>query len=99
MEDSISVPLLASDKYGGPYDHKAYIAGCQVGLISARLSAAKSLGLTVDHMFVLRDNLKQIDLVAMSYGAVLCMHEIDPERYPDEYQDWVFVGFQWGERP
>lgn len=99
MEENLTVPLVASDKYGGPFDHRAYIAGCQMGLISARLAAAKSLGLTVDHFFILKDNLKQADLVAMSYGSVMCQHELDPEQFPEEGKDWVYVGFQWAAQP
>jgi hypothetical protein len=95
MEDSFSVPLVGSDKFGGPFDHRSYIAGCQIGLISARLAVAKGMGLTVDHFYILKDNLKQADLLAMNYGAVICCHELNPEYFPEEHQDWVYVGFQW----
>jgi hypothetical protein len=65
-------PLVATREFGGPYDSASYIAGWEMGELQAMLAE----GHQIYALSIRAENLRQADILAMSYGYLMAAHEM-----------------------
>jgi hypothetical protein len=64
-------PLVNVKSVGGKFDDDAFTAGYEVGGIGQRLAMQMAIGCLPYTVTIRRDNLTQIDLIAMHFELVL----------------------------
>jgi hypothetical protein len=79
-EYGLVMPFLPVKSKGGPHDDDAYVAGYEMGLMSARLESVGDW--VVNCAFTIHaENAVQADLVAMRHGFVTT-HAVEQAEYP-----------------
>jgi hypothetical protein len=63
VEYALVMPFVTVRSKGGPHDDQSYVAGYEVGLISAEMAHASKRVTRYVHM----ENVPQLDLVAMQH--------------------------------
>lgn len=100
MMHQLTMPFIATQSHGGPYDDAAFCAGWEMGALHAQLRAMSgpaAVGLvTVNFGAVIRRaNCPQADLIAMDCGAVLYINEW-PDVVPEPARtEWACIRFCW----
>lgn len=92
------MPFVTTVSHGGPHDDDSYCAGWEMGALDIRLNAARHLGLGLPTVTVKRDNLPQLDLIAMKAGARMIVADWDniPHNLDDETRRvWAMVTFEY----
>lgn len=70
VEFGLVMPFVVCQSQGGPYEDQAFVAGYELGLLSARLEAQPPFL----RLPLRTDSMKQVDLIAMRHGYSLTAH-------------------------
>jgi len=73
----LSMPFVIVTSNGGPYDDAAFVAGATCGHLIAELEAVSQHGAVPRDRYVRTEYLPQVDLIAMRYGYLLQLGEVD----------------------
>lgn len=84
------MPFVVCVDQGGPFDSKAFVAGCEFERHNAELRACP--GALAWQAYVVPEMVPQYDLLAMHHGFTMQSEPWD--EHPD---DWVLVTFTKGE--
>lgn len=86
-----TIPLVACQSQGGPYDDEAFQAGLLTGTINQALATAGHTGTPVSVCFVVPAALvPQLELLAMNHGLTHSTHR--PAGDPGMVYLWFAVG-------
>ena len=94
-ECGLIMPFVVVESKGGPYDDGAYVAGCELGDMMARMRFAKEFRFDFPDQVVHRENVPQIDLIAMRYGIVMTELDWGPEVDEATAAEWAWVSFRY----
>lgn len=84
----LAIPFVVCTSEGGPFDDEAFVAGVQVGEAMTTLRSLRALDAAESgRVWVDKRLRKQLDLVAMHYGYVAEVEEVDD---PDCESMWVW---------
>jgi hypothetical protein len=79
------MPFVAVVSRGGPFEDDSYVAGYEMGLLSAALGMQPATFRTTIHA----GNRAQADLLAMKHGYTMSVDDIHDGRLGD----WLFATF------
>lgn len=86
----VSMPFVCVESVGGPYEDEAFVAGFQVGSITAALGSGVTQYLDAT---VRTGVVDQLDLAAMKHGFLMTR-----EAWSEAPEEWTFVKFVKGSR-
>lgn len=95
-EYDLVMPFVTVTSKGGPHDDVAYVAGWEMGQLDYRLALAAFGGHNVPPTVLRRENLPQIQLIAMKHGLVDRIVEWDRDAgwcESHSANEWVLVEF------
>lgn len=86
-EYSLVMPFVTVDSVGGPHDDASYVAGWEMGHLDATLALCEPMQVLPEPRMLRAVNLPQVDLIAMKYGLVSAVSEVEGA------PDWRSVRF------
>ena len=66
----LSIPFVVCESVGGPFDDAAYLSGFELGVIYARLVAAKAVDAHIDSVVVHDHNVPQLTILTDFLGIL-----------------------------